>query len=66
MKAVRIHEDGSPDVLRYEDVDDPSDPEAARSGDEAPGDTPLADLMDSGGSKGASDPMPDMSGTTEP
>ena len=24
MKAVRIHEDGGPDVLRYEDVDDPS------------------------------------------
>ena len=23
MKAVRIHEDGGPDVLRYEDVDDP-------------------------------------------
>ena len=23
MKAVRIHEDGAPDVLRYEDVDDP-------------------------------------------
>ena len=23
MKAVRIHEDGDPDVLRYEDVDDP-------------------------------------------
>ena len=24
MKAVRIHEDGGPDVLRYEDVEDPS------------------------------------------
>ena len=24
MKAVRIHEDGGPEVLRYEDVDDPS------------------------------------------
>ncbi len=24
MKAVRIHEDGGPDVLRYEDVDDPT------------------------------------------
>src|SRR5262245_63250079 len=24
MKAVRIHEDGGPDVLRYEDVPDPS------------------------------------------
>lgn len=24
MKAVRIHEDGSPDVLRYEDVPDPA------------------------------------------
>ena len=24
MKAVRIHEDGGPDVLRYEDVDDPA------------------------------------------
>jgi NADPH2:quinone reductase len=24
VKAVRIHEDGSPDVLRYEDVDDPT------------------------------------------
>ena len=23
MKAIRIHEDGGPDVLRYEDVDDP-------------------------------------------
>ena len=23
MKAVRIHEDGGPEVLRYEDVDDP-------------------------------------------
>lgn len=24
MKAIRIHEDGGPDVLRYEDVEDPS------------------------------------------
>ena len=24
MKAVRIHEDGGPEVLRYEDVDDPT------------------------------------------
>ncbi len=24
MKAVRIHDDGGPDVLRYEDVDDPT------------------------------------------
>ena len=24
MKAVRIHEDGAPDVLRYEDVEDPT------------------------------------------
>ena len=24
MKAIRIHEDGGPDVLRYEDVDDPT------------------------------------------
>ena len=24
MKAVRIHEDGGPEILRYEDVDDPS------------------------------------------
>ena len=23
MKAVRIHEDGGPDVLRYEDAPDP-------------------------------------------
>ena len=23
MKAIRIHEDGGPEVLRYEDVDDP-------------------------------------------
>ena len=23
MKAVRIHEDGGPEVLRYEDVEDP-------------------------------------------
>src|SRR5690242_17532379 len=23
VKAIRIHEDGGPDVLRYEDVDDP-------------------------------------------
>ena len=23
MKAVRIHEDGGPDVLRYEDAEDP-------------------------------------------
>ena len=23
MKAIRIHEDGGPDVLRYEDVPDP-------------------------------------------
>ena len=24
MKAIRIHEDGGPDVLRYEDVPDPA------------------------------------------
>jgi hypothetical protein len=47
-----------------ESVDDPSDPEAAREGDDALGGTTPTDLMNSGDSKGASDPMPDLSGTT--
>jgi hypothetical protein len=47
-----------------EAVDDPSDPEAARSGDDAPGEVPFSQLMSSGDSKSASDPMPDMSGTS--
>lgn len=47
-----------------ENVDDPNDPEAARGGDEAPGEVPFAAMMNSGDSKGASDPMPDMSGTS--
>jgi hypothetical protein len=47
-----------------ESVDDPSDPEAARAGDGAPGDAPFADLLGSDDGGGSSDPMPDMSGTS--
>jgi hypothetical protein len=47
-----------------ESAEDPSDPEAAREGDGTPGEAQVADLMDTGDSKGASDPIPDMSGTT--
>lgn len=45
-------------------VDDPSDPEAANRGDDAPGEVPFADLMNSGDSKSASDPMTDTSGAS--
>jgi len=45
-------------------VDDPSDPEAAR-GDETADDVPFAQLMGSGDSKGAADPMPDQAGTSK-
>ncbi|MFP5281945.1 MAG: hypothetical protein ACLGIF_00660 [Actinomycetes bacterium] len=46
-------------------VDDPSDPQAAQ-GDEAAGNVPLANLMDTGDATSSSDPMPDMTGTTGP
>ncbi len=47
-----------------ESVDDPSDPEAARRDDETDGAGPLAAMTNSGDGKGASDPMPDMSGAS--
>ena len=47
-----------------ESVDDPIDPEAARTGSGAPGDVPFAELMNTGDSKASSDPMPDMTGTS--
>ena len=47
-----------------ESVDDPSDPEAARGGDDAPGEVPFSNMMNTGDSKSGSDPMPDMSGTS--
>jgi hypothetical protein len=47
-----------------ESADDPSDPAAAREGDGAPGAAPFADLVGSDDSGGASDVLPDMSGTS--
>ena len=47
-----------------ESVDDPNDPQAAREGDGAPGEAPFADLLGSDDGGTASDPMPDMSGTS--
>jgi hypothetical protein len=47
-----------------ESADDPTDPEAAREGDGAPGEAPFAELLGSDDSTGGSDPMPDVSGTS--
>lgn len=45
-------------------VDDPSDPGAARADEDTADDVPLAARMNGDESKGASDPMPDVSGTS--